>query len=228
MHRASGLVQISIAFIVVSCVSALLTARGLNAESFDEQHLMDKAVMRLKEIKDIAQLSSTDRMSCLKAVEAAFPPSERLLDLSLENYARGVLKCAQWFSSSDFGDRELQEALSQRMVMYCLSFADSLTLESEADLVEQLRTNRDAAGKVQSGTTWPELRNKLMEHRLHLWRRIDRKIDDGWNPKDRPFANISPPGGGYPSGIAPEDIKDLDIRRKYENDLKNNTAMQEP
>jgi hypothetical protein len=48
-------------------------------------------------------------------------------------------------------------------------------------------------------------------------------VDSKHDPLKLPYVNISPGKGPYSSGIAPENIKEPDIRKEYEKKLKNNS-----
>lgn len=57
---------------------------------------------------------------------------------------------------------------------------------------------------------------------LDLWKRFDAHAEANPRPAEKVYRNMAPPGGRYPSGIAPSDIKEPDIRAAYEEMLRKN------
>lgn len=63
---------------------------------------------------------------------------------------------------------------------------------------------------------------------LDLWKRFDEHAEANPLPTETVWLNMSPPGGRYPSGIAPSAINEPEIRAEYEEILRKNreNAMQ--
>lgn len=57
---------------------------------------------------------------------------------------------------------------------------------------------------------------------LDLWKRFEEHVEANPHPTETVWLNMAPPGGRYPSGIAPSDIKEPDIRAAYEEMLRKN------
>lgn len=58
---------------------------------------------------------------------------------------------------------------------------------------------------------------------LDLWKRFDAHAEANPRPTETVWLNMAPPGGRYPSGIAPSDISEPDIRAAYEEMLRKNS-----
>ncbi|MCD4825741.1 MAG: hypothetical protein K8S55_14200 [Phycisphaerae bacterium] len=190
------------------------------------QKILSKAAQRLKAIEEMADVPIPERQRILKAIGDGLSYSQTSQAAQLKSYVKDIQTCVNWLTSCEFGDEQIQDVLCQRMVLDCLPLADKMSLDFEFGLVNQIRLgsgkNLDASGKKVSGKEWQVLREQLVEYRLHLWRRINKIIDPSWNPKDVPFLNLMPGGVGYPAGVAPEAIKEPEIRKKYEAALEAN------
>lgn len=75
------------------------------------------------------------------------------------------------------------------------------------------KLNGEALSKARSAKA------KLL---LRTWKEIRSAIDPKFDFNDLPMINMAPPGGNYDSGIAPEDIKEPDVRAAYEKALADN------
>jgi hypothetical protein len=192
---------------------------------------MREVVNKLNAIKDIAEVPMEDRQQLLKASADQLPIARASQTEQVEAYVRDMLTIVDELTSCDFGDRPLQDALCQQMVFDCLTMADRISVDSEFRLVSQLRLgpsrNLDADGQKVSGSKWQALRSQIMGHRLRLWYRINSIIDPQWNPDDSPMMNVAVPGGMYPSGVAPESIREPEIRKQYEAALEANRKKAE-
>jgi len=210
--------------ILLSNVMTFADGQIANDKSRD---VLKQVVARLVAIQDIADVSMAEREQILKNVTASLPLPPVAHDASQEEYMENILVCVKWLTSSDFSNRDAQDAVCQRLVLHCLSLAGQRDLDREARLVNHIRLgaskNIDANGRRVVGEEWQALRNQILQYRLRLWQRIENVIDPNWDPNDLPAMNISPPGQhGYSSGVAPESIKEPDIRRQYEAALEAN------
>jgi len=69
----------------------------------------------------------------------------------------------------------------------------------------------------------PKLRTAITELILRAWKRQQDHIDEDWDPNAEPLKNIRPPAStGLPAGVAPEAVKDPELRAEYEAALERN------
>jgi len=68
------------------------------------------------------------------------------------------------------------------------------------------------------------LLKKKAELHLYAYQLLRDSQDTDFDVKDVPFGSITPPGGKYRSGIAPEAIKETEIREAYEKAIADNEA----
>lgn len=66
---------------------------------------------------------------------------------------------------------------------------------------------------------WPDTRRRMVELLFQIQASIQAAMDPKFDIKNVPTVNNSP-GGGYPSGIAPEAISEREIRIAYEEKLE--------
>ena len=57
---------------------------------------------------------------------------------------------------------------------------------------------------------------------LKLWKRFDTLVVENPRPTEIIYRNMVPPGGYYPSGVAPSAVREPEIRAEYENMLRKN------
>jgi hypothetical protein len=72
---------------------------------------------------------------------------------------------------------------------------------------------------------WVKDRRKRVEYLKRFWDRVQNKIDPNFSltdPNNRFIGNLPVPGGKYPPGVSPVDIKEPEIRRQYEKALDEN------
>jgi hypothetical protein len=75
---------------------------------------------------------------------------------------------------------------------------------------------------------WKNYINWLIQHCRNAKNQLEAAIDERFDFTDLPQKNIEPPlETGLPSGVAPEEIKDPDLRVKYEADIECNRQKTE-
>jgi hypothetical protein len=115
------------------------------------------------------------------------------------------------------------ESLGQRIRKseQILSHLSQNTTPDELDNIKRnlIEITKDLTSQNESHRTI-----KLMS--IQLWLKFFEGlyacVDPNFNEKDAPLMNIAPPSPKYPSGIAPEAIKEKEIKIKYENMLRDN------
>jgi hypothetical protein len=80
-------------------------------------------------------------------------------------------------------------------------------------------------GKFQepSSKEWPKVRKVEAELWFRVLQSVKKEIYQNHNLDKSPQINVAPPGP-YPSGIAPESIKEPEIRKEYEKAIAENKA----
>lgn len=121
-------------------------------------------------------------------------------------------------------DAEKVYALSQKYAAAALARADSFPLDLETKLLPFLamplaRGAAEGAGVAE----WAKERKAKVGLWLRAWQRLERESDRNFDPEDRPSLNVTPPEEtGLPAGVAPEAIKDAQLRARYEAALNTN------
>ncbi|MBU1862553.1 MAG: hypothetical protein KKH94_02680 [Candidatus Omnitrophica bacterium] len=71
---------------------------------------------------------------------------------------------------------------------------------------------------------WPEVRKAEADLWFRVLQSVRKKINRDYDFDNPPQINIAPPGP-YPSGTAPESIKEPEIRKEYEKAIAKNEAI---
>lgn len=224
---------VTIGFIAVLSSNVTITC----GDTFDHQGgapggmtMLEAAAARVESIRNINDISLAERRQLIADLDKACCSAQAQRSGDMKTYVRKVLKCLSALSSCDLGDQPAQAAAQQRIVLDCLSLADAIPLDLESYLVMHLGVgpdqNIDSNGKKVTGSQWQALRNRLLEHRLHLWRRIVNEIDPQWDPQDKAISNVMPPGSGV-AGMDPEDVVDPLERVQYKAAIEANRKKAE-
>lgn len=97
------------------------------------------------------------------------------------------------------------------------AFIESLETEDDFRNVEAAIASARPAGSADSR----EARRREVRLWLKAFARLQEKKDPAFSSEDVPQLNVAPPGG-LDSGIAPESIENPDLRRQYEEALREN------
>ncbi len=219
------------ATLALMCVGGIVVFAAEAGQKKSNEEAVSEFVRRVGTITDLADVSIPERQRLLKDLAECFPPAQAALASQLDEFVRNALACVDRATSWDLGDREAQDALCQRIVLYCLPLAATCDVDLEYRLVSQIRLgsskNLNASGQKVTGKEWQVLRSLICEYRFHLWRRIEQTLDPSWDPADVAYMNLPVPGGNYFSGVAPEVIKEPEIRSRYEAALEANRKKAE-
>ena len=143
-----------------------------------------------------------------------------------EYYACLMLELCGPLSSGRFND-DRQYELSRKYALSALEKPDEIPLETELELTGHVIT-LIYTPYTPKGQDWVQRRRKDVEIRLHAWKRLLDAIDPNWDLNDLPVSNVTPPlATGLPSGVAPESIKDPNLRAEYEASIENNRKKNE-
>ncbi|MDD4890991.1 MAG: hypothetical protein PHU85_13805 [Phycisphaerae bacterium] len=142
---------------------------------------------------------------------------------NVELYVHACYECTTFLTSMNMGERRFE--MCQAIVAGCLPYIDAVPVPLAMDLASQMSYALDLDGRPLTPQSRSAYRNTFVEYRLRVWRRVAAAIDPTWkenDPNNAVYANMAPPGGAYPSGVAPEGIKEPEIRQAYEKLLAEN------
>jgi hypothetical protein len=176
-------------------------------------------------------------MARIRAVEKSFLPGQvndleeyerfaneiqgRWKQRDREYYARLMLALCRPLSSGTFPE-DRRHDLAREYALSALSDPAKIRLETELELVGHVMTPMLIPG-APHGQKWTDHRRKDVEVRLHAWKRLRDAIDPNWDPNERIMSpNSVGARMGLPGGIAPEGVKDAQVRAKYEAALEEN------
>ena len=128
------------------------------------------------------------------------------------DYAALMLDVSNALSSTDLND-DKQYVLAQKFASLVLGKQLSLPADLEAKLVLHLQEDIEYTKGQLSSEEWTEKRRTRSETWLRTWRHLNDAIDPNFNVNDLPLANVPlPAGAAGPAGMAPEQIKDPELR----------------
>ncbi|MDD5482687.1 MAG: hypothetical protein PHP98_03415 [Kiritimatiellae bacterium] len=99
--------------------------------------------------------------------------------------------------------------------------------EKDVQIIEQIIGSLTSLRKLDKLnvdewlTEWPNARRIQAELWFKLHEAVEKEIDKNFDFTSSPQRNISAPGS-YPSGVAPESIKEPELRKEYEKALAEN------
>ncbi len=145
----------------------------------------------------------------------------------VELYVHACYECTTKLTSMNMGEKRFE--MCQTIVVGCLPYVDAVPVPLAMDLVRQMSYSLDLDSRPLTPQSGAVYRNTFVEYRLRVWRRIVGEIDPTWkedDPNNRVFLNTSPPGY-LMVGIAPDSIKEPEIRQAYEKKLAENSRRLE-
>lgn len=143
------------------------------------------------------------------------------------DYAALMLDVSNALSSTDLSD-DKQYVLAQKFATLVLGKQLSLPADLEAKLVLHLQEDIEYTKGQLSPEEWVEKRRTRSETWLRTWRHLNDAIDPSFNVNDLPLANVPPPAGvAGPAGMAPEQIKDPELRARYQRAIDANNQKAE-
>ncbi len=138
-----------------------------------------------------------------------------------EFYARIALKLCRPLTSGRFKDRRRYD-VARKYALSALETRDKIPLKLELGLIGHVMTDRGTYYRP-TRPDYAQHRPKDVDVRLHAWKRLLDAIDPTWDPNEE---LLSPNGVGammgLTSGIAPESVKDPELRAEYERALETN------
>jgi hypothetical protein len=152
-----------------------------------------------------------------------------------EIHARLTLDVCQ--SVHLFDEKDRTHAIRRKYILSALAGANDISHETELELAANGMFNIFASkAHKPKGNDLAKLRKNGLKMYLHAWKRVIDGIDPNWDQNARPSVHVSPDFftaeekakmGRFASGMAPEGIKDPQIRAKYEAAIKANNEKGE-
>jgi hypothetical protein len=173
----------------------------------------DKAIAAIRESRKTKDLKSL--MSIAEECQKEYPPMS-YAGLRLRQEVCNAL------SSTNYNDATQYDTL-QKLTTETAQASDAGALEQIVPIVQHLRVGFGIKYGVEVDEKLQQSRRANMRLYLRVFPRFAKEIIPDFDFKDVPSLNLSPPGGGYPSGVAPESIKEPEIRKQYEAALKANS-----
>jgi hypothetical protein len=195
----------------------------LVAEEWKPTQAYRKMVNRIEALGKIQRLSSQKKLQRLEELDkTAREIEQKWRQTDVEVYARLTYEVCATMGSLDFGTHK-NHYLAQSFAMRALEKADDIPLELECKLLGYVQDRMDVTGKPLKGEAWAVLRKKQAKLWLRACQRIEKTIDNNWDPNDMPSLNVVPPATtGLPPGVAPSAIKDPKLRAEYEAAIEAN------
>lgn len=128
------------------------------------------------------------------------------------------------FASYDFQDKR-QYIYSVEIAKDVLKNADKIPIQLEYEMVGKLQSNSAYLSNIIPGEKWEQDRDERILFLLHFWNRFQKSIDSNFDfndLKNRPIGNVPVPAPNYMPGIKPENVKEPEIRAKYEEAIEAN------
>jgi hypothetical protein len=143
-------------------------------------------------------------------------------DLSTEQTIRACYDCSLCLTTLDLGEDRF--ILCQTIIARCLPYLDAVSPKLATNVVCQMSLQYDLRGRPLTPDSLRAYRKTYIVAHLRAWEKLASAIDPTWKPDDpaNMVGSVRPPGGKYANPVAPEDIKEPEIRRQYEAVLEAN------
>jgi len=220
--RRSGLWLI-VAGVVMALSCGTVCGDDAKDQSEKDQKDYRKTSDQILMLGTTVNLSKEEQLNRMGQLETMGQEVEKnWADRNIEKYGRLMFKLSVEISGMDV-PAETRNYIAQGLALRALEKADKMPLGVHCDLLGMVGINVGKDGKPLKGNDWAELRKRLATLQLVGWQRIEKTIDESWNPDDWPVLNVLPPSGVEgPPGMDPEDIKDPKLRAEYEAAIEAN------
>jgi hypothetical protein len=163
----------------------------------------------LKRIEGLREAKDLDGL-----IKLADELEQKWNQLDATRYAKLLLAVCQATMSADYAD-DRQYLIGRKYVRLALKKADEIPVELEVELVLNLQGDVERLNaKAGSEGEWSQTRGEKASLLLHAWHRLDGEIDRNFDLNTRPLLNVPAPEG-LPSGVAPEAVKNPQLRAEY-------------
>lgn len=176
---------------------------------FEDERLVEEAIKN----RDLDQLRDLVNMIEKKYAHDIMPFSQLLSRIS------------NALSSYEFSDKR-QYLYSEEIARKVLARADEIPIDTEFEMIRQLRSDSKYLHKLAPVSEWPADRAQRVLFLVHLVKRFNTKIDRSFDfdaRSNRPLANVCPKAN-YLCGIVAEQIKEPKIKAQYLADIEANAA----
>jgi hypothetical protein len=145
-----------------------------------------------------------------------------------EHYARLMRELCVPLNAGPF-QRDGGFALARTYALDALEFRDSIPLNLEMELTQEVVTLTGNMPGAVKGPKFAEQRRKDVEVRLHAWKRLTDAIDPAWNPNEELMSDngVGARVGVSDGGMDPAGVQDPVLRAKYEAALRANRQKNE-
>lgn len=214
---STGLLLIFIGFVMALSHGVVFGGEMTDQEEFET---VTNQILALSTTLNVSQEERQNRVRQLEAMSQEIEQDWGNRDI--EKYGRLMNTLTGRIGGMDVS-AGLRDYLAQKMALQALEKADKMPLDVHCDLLRGARRNVGQGGKPLAGNAWAELRKSLATLQLAGWQRIDKTIDENWDPNDTGVLNVSPPDGANANaGVAPEAIADPNLRAEYERAIEIN------
>lgn len=169
--------------------------------------------------RDFARIKALSKARDLKGLVKLANEIELKWSYDPKTYSYMMVEICSSLASYDFKN-DRQYILTHKYAKLALQKADQIPVENEIRLVQYLGGDAEYFTGQVKPEDWPGDRRERMQYWFHAWRRLNTEIDRNFNFNEPPLVNV--PAGPYPSGIAPEAIKDPQLRARYEAAIQTN------
>jgi hypothetical protein len=203
-----------LAWRVLSKTNKILSAAGKVAYHLPQDYAKSQfdvdlaTVNRLRDARDLLGL-----VRIADEIEVKWPT------ISTEYYAWLMVNVVNSLHSYRFTHPN-QDAFAIKYTEIALQKGNDLPLDAEVQLALFLGLGPEYANGQMKQDQWLQDRRERAAFILHAWRRLESEMDPAFNPKNRPISKVMPPPGYGPAGIAPQSIKDPQVRAKYQADFE--------
>lgn len=153
--------------------------------------------------------------------------ADKVRDKKNSEYINLLADICSSFNSYDFNSDK--QYLYARECSKGVLSNNNISISVELRMIENLQGIEEYKAGLVSNTQWESDRKERIAFLLRLWKKLQDNIDRGFdchNPENKPFSNVPVPGP-YMPGISPNNIKEPEIRAKYEEAIKINRLKQE-
>ncbi len=165
--------------------------------------------------RDFGSIKALSKARDLKGLVRLANEIELKWSYDTKAYSYMMIEICGSLASYDFKN-DRQYILTHKYAKLALQRADQMPVENEVRLVQYLGGDIEYLTGQVNPEEWPQDRRERMQYWFHARRRLNSEIDRNFNVNKPPLLNVPPAAGPYPSGIAPEGIKDPQLRARYE------------
>lgn len=229
----------TIYFLILACCLLAIGVvfwPGAGGQQIQEQEFEENEVGPVGVSSQAEKQEYKQDMARIKALEKSFKPGpvndleeyekfadeiqNKWRDRNKEYNARLILEICGPLSSGTFED-DRRHDVARRYALSVLADANDIPLETELELTGHVMTSMYTPN-APKGEDLAQRRKKDVEIRLHAWKRLLGAIDPNWPNEELRSPKAVGALMGFPSGIAPEGVKDPKLRAEYEAALQKN------